>query len=87
MKVIGLMSGTSADGIDAALLEVGPGKALPELRLLPFAVFPFPAGLRQRTLPWSDWLPRAREVVGLWFHKRAVPLPWQGRSEAGRSRP
>ena len=54
MKVIGLMSGTSADGIDAALLEIGPGKGLPKLRLLHFAVFPFPAGLRQRILHAAD---------------------------------
>jgi anhydro-N-acetylmuramic acid kinase len=54
MKVIGLMSGTSADGIDAALLEIGLGKRLPTLRLLHFAVFPFPAGLRQRILRAAD---------------------------------
>ncbi len=54
MKVIGLMSGTSADGIDAALLEIGLGKRLPTLRLLHFAVLPFPAGLRQRILRAAD---------------------------------
>ena len=57
MKVIGLMSGTSADGIDAALLEIGPGKALPKLRLLHFAVFAFPAELRQRILRAADDCP------------------------------
>lgn len=50
MKVIGLMSGTSADGIDAALLEIGPGKSLPKLRLLHFIVLPLPGGLRGRIL-------------------------------------
>jgi len=54
MKVIGLMSGTSADGIDAALLEIGPGKALPRLRLLHYMVFPFPRGLRERILRAAD---------------------------------
>lgn len=57
MKIVGLMSGTSADGIDAALLEIGPGKALPKLRLLHFAVFAFPAGLRQRILRAGDDCP------------------------------
>src|SRR5574337_107782 len=54
MKVIGLMSGTSADGIDAALLEIGPHKGLPKLRLLRFAVVPFPNGLREQILRVAD---------------------------------
>lgn len=54
MKVIGLMSGTSADGIDAALLEIGPGKRMPTLRLLHFEVFPFPSGLRARIWRAAD---------------------------------
>ncbi len=54
MRVIGLMSGTSADGIDAALLEIGTNKGLPKLRLLRFAVFPFPNGLRERILRVAD---------------------------------
>ncbi|HLA80662.1 MAG TPA: anhydro-N-acetylmuramic acid kinase, partial [Thermoleophilia bacterium] len=54
MKVIGLMSGTSADGVDAALLEIGPGRALPRLRLLHYMVFPFPRGLRERILRAAD---------------------------------
>jgi anhydro-N-acetylmuramic acid kinase len=54
MNVIGLMSGTSADGIDAALLEVGPNRGLPKLRLLCFGVFPFPNGLRERILRVAD---------------------------------
>ncbi|MGH7369509.1 MAG: anhydro-N-acetylmuramic acid kinase, partial [Candidatus Methylomirabilaceae bacterium] len=54
MKVIGLMSGTSADGIDAALLDIGSGHRLPKLRLLHFEVFPFPGGLRDRILRAAD---------------------------------
>src|SRR5574337_143125 len=54
MKVIGLMSGTSADGIDAALLEIIPGTKQPQLRLLRFDVFPFPGTLRKRILRVAD---------------------------------
>lgn len=54
MNVIGLMSGTSADGIDAALLEITPKKALPEIRLIQFLVRPFPAQLRERILRTAD---------------------------------
>jgi anhydro-N-acetylmuramic acid kinase len=57
VKVIGLMSGTSADGIDAALLEIGPGRACPHLRLLYFAVLAFPPGLRERILRAADDCP------------------------------
>lgn len=54
MKVIGLMSGTSADGIDAALLEITQGTRHPTLRLVDFEVYPFPSGLRQRILRTAD---------------------------------
>ena len=54
MKVIGLMSGTSADGIDAALLEIGLNKGLAKFRLLHFAVFSFPSELREQILRMAD---------------------------------
>lgn len=57
MKVIGLMSGTSADGIDAALLEIGPGRALPRPRLQHFIVLPFSQRLRERILRAADDCP------------------------------
>lgn len=47
MKAIGLMSGTSADGIDAALIGIkgkGPGC---KVNLLSFKRFPFPEGLQK----------------------------------------
>jgi anhydro-N-acetylmuramic acid kinase len=47
MKAIGLMSGTSADGIDAALVEI-KGKGLGcKVNLLSFKKFPFPEGLQE----------------------------------------
>lgn len=50
MRVIGLMSGTSADGVDAALVEILPGGDRPAVRLLAFTEAPYPAGLRERIL-------------------------------------
>ncbi len=49
MKVIGLMSGTSADAVDAALIEVLPGNP-PTLKHLYSHISPYPTGLRQRIL-------------------------------------
>jgi len=48
MRVIGLMSGTSADGVDAALVEWPPGDAPTPLELLAFRQDPFPEPLRAR---------------------------------------
>lgn len=45
MRVLGLMSGTSCDGVSAALVEVGRG-----VRLLEYATTPYPAALRRRLL-------------------------------------
>jgi len=46
--VVGLMSGTSVDGIDAALVEItGHGEAA-RVRLIAFDSFPFPPELRAR---------------------------------------
>jgi len=50
MNVIGLMSGTSADGVDAALVDIRPGDDRPAVRLLAFETFPYPTGLRERLL-------------------------------------
>jgi len=48
MRVIGLMSGTSADGVDAALVEWPPGDAARPFRLLAQREDAFPAELQQR---------------------------------------
>jgi anhydro-N-acetylmuramic acid kinase len=52
--VIGLMSGTSADGVDAALVQI-EGSARPiRLHLHAFHTFPFPSGMREAILAASD---------------------------------
>jgi anhydro-N-acetylmuramic acid kinase len=48
MRVIGLMSGTSADGVDAALVEWPPGDAPRPFRLLARREDPFPPDLQAR---------------------------------------
>ena len=46
IRVVGLMSGTSADGVDAAIIEIDRGK----VRLLAFDTFVYPAALRRQIL-------------------------------------
>ncbi len=53
MTVAGIMSGTSADGIDVAFTQIGPSAKdpnFPELELLGHAGFPFPPALRRAVL-------------------------------------
>lgn len=55
MRVLGLMSGTSADGISAAVVETGP-----PLRVLEYRTFPFSHAMRERFLALRD--ASAREI-------------------------
>jgi anhydro-N-acetylmuramic acid kinase len=48
VRVIGLMSGTSADGVDAALVEWPEGDAPRPFRLVAFREAPYPAELQDR---------------------------------------
>jgi len=53
MTVAGMMSGTSGDGIDIALVRMEPGKQI-KLKLLAHRSFPFPKALRAAVLGAQD---------------------------------
>jgi anhydro-N-acetylmuramic acid kinase len=50
MTVAGIMSGTSADGVDVAVVRIAPGKQRPKLTLVAHEGFPFPPALRRAVL-------------------------------------
>ncbi|MDQ3553837.1 MAG: anhydro-N-acetylmuramic acid kinase [Chloroflexota bacterium] len=54
MLVLGLISGTSLDAIDAALVEITTRHSALELSLVSWAEAPWPAELRDRLRGWSD---------------------------------
>src|SRR5215510_2778124 len=52
-RMIGLMSGTSADGVDAALVEIQDDSLRPQVRVLAHATYPYDAALRAQILAAS----------------------------------
>jgi anhydro-N-acetylmuramic acid kinase len=50
MTVAGIMSGTSADGIDVAFVRIAPGVQAPRLKLLQHLSQPYPSTLRKHVL-------------------------------------
>lgn len=50
MIVAGVMSGTSADGVDVALCRIGPGADSPRVELLGFKSFPYQKAVRAEVL-------------------------------------
>src|SRR5262249_24329299 len=52
-RVIGLISGTSADGVDAALVEIQEDSLRPQVRVLAHATYPYDAALRAQILAAS----------------------------------
>ncbi|MBV8674018.1 MAG: anhydro-N-acetylmuramic acid kinase, partial [Acidobacteriaceae bacterium] len=54
MTVAGVMSGTSADGIDVALVRINPGPGKPRMKLLAHHAVGYPAALRRAVLDAMD---------------------------------
>ncbi len=57
MQVLGLMSGTSADGVDAVLVRLEGRSARPRWRILAAAHTPYPPDLRQRLVAVGQGMP------------------------------
>jgi anhydro-N-acetylmuramic acid kinase len=64
-RVVGLISGTSADGIDAALVELEGAGEMTRARLLRYRTRPFDPELRARIVALKD--ARADEILRLHF--------------------
>ena len=63
-KAVGLMSGTSVDGIDAALVEIAGDPYEGKVRLLEFENTPFPEGVRAQIFELFDTEHAAVDKVG-----------------------
>ena len=66
MVVAGVMSGTSADGVDVALCRVGPGadEGSPRVRLLGLKSFAYPKAVRAEVLALMAGEPRSAADMG-----------------------
>ncbi len=88
MRVLGLMSGTSADGIDAVMAEFAGNPAFPKWNLLDFFSLPYPVDLSRRLvdagqgkkLSSEEWLDLTEEVTEL-FAEAALTCDPAGYSE------
>jgi anhydro-N-acetylmuramic acid kinase len=77
MKVVGLMSGTSGDGVDAALVEIGRRKSGLRIKMVAFHPLPYPRSLQQRILSASvsgtvSELCHLNALLGEWFANAAL---------------
>ncbi len=54
MVVAGVMSGTSADGVDVAVVRISPGAETPEIEVLGHRGFPYPGQVRAAVLEAMD---------------------------------
>ncbi|MBI3805170.1 MAG: anhydro-N-acetylmuramic acid kinase [Nitrospirae bacterium] len=59
MKVIGLISGTSSDGIDAALVDIGQRRGRIDMKLLAFEVYPYPRSLQRQLIDLASGFPHS----------------------------
>ena len=64
MRVVGLMSGTSADGVDAALVRVAGRPPQLRWKLEGFTTIPFPRPVREEILRIANGAPTSAEGIG-----------------------
>ncbi len=67
MLVAGIMSGTSVDGIDVALVELNGARFSLDVRPLAFWEIPFPEGVREEVLSVSDAISSTSRISQLNF--------------------
>lgn len=86
---VGLISGTSMDGVDAALVRISGPIAKPLVRLLEFSTVPYPAWLRQRLLEIAEQketsageISRLNFLLGKLFAEAALKVIGKGRVPA-----
>ena len=77
MKVVGLMSGTSGDGVDAALVDIGRRKSGLRVKLVAFHPLSYPRSLQQRILDVSvsgtvSEICHLNALLGEWFANAAL---------------
>jgi anhydro-N-acetylmuramic acid kinase len=79
MKIVGLMSGTSGDGVDAAIVEVAGRGARLKARSLAAQTLPYPRSLQQRILTASTSgsvadICHLNALLGEWFANAALQV-------------
>jgi anhydro-N-acetylmuramic acid kinase len=59
VKVIGLISGTSSDGVDAALVDIRKHRGRVQLDLIAFEVYPYPKSLPRQLIDLASGFPQS----------------------------
>lgn len=91
MKVIGLISGTSSDGIDAALVDIRKNRGRIQLALIAFEVYPYPKSLPRQLIDLASGFPQSianvchlNFYVGELFAEAAREIARKGRVPLGK---
>src|SRR3989441_11088995 len=79
MYVIGLMSGTSADGVDAALVDIRGSSHDLKIKLKAFRTFPYPTVFRERLVQAMaggtvEDVCHLNGALGKWFSRAALKV-------------